>query len=622
MIRRPAEFRWIVYLLCVAMASGCSPRSRFIASSKSIDAFLNREAIEQINYEEEIPVASGPSCSESTPFALNADSASIPYWDLTLDEAIQFALSNSSVLRDLGATIIQAPGLSPTIYDPSIQATDPRFGAEAALSAFDAQLTQRAFWEKNDRALNNSLLGGGTNFFLQDLARYQTELRKRSATGTLFSLRHNIEDDLNNAPENIFGTNGQINAHAWTWNTEAEIRQPLLQGAGVEFNRIAGPDATPGVYNGVVIARVNERISSADFQLEVRNYLSNVENAYWELVFAYRELDAKKKARDRSLETWQQVKIRTEGGELESDKQAQAAEQYYRFQEEVETALSGRPVDGTRDFNGSTGGTFQGTGGVYVAERRLRLVIGVPINDGRLIRPTTEPVPAEVVMNWDQLAADALAQRTEIVRQRLRVKQRELERVASCNFLLPRLDAVGRYRRRGLGDALYNPRVPNPSTDPNAAAFVDSGSDEWQVGLELDMPIGFRQGSSGVRNAELAVARERAILGEIERRIVHDLSNALSEQIRTYHLVQTAYNRRLAAEKQYQILSSEEAQDRPDVDFNVQLDSVRRLADAETAYYRLLVGYAVALKNLHLEAGDLLQYCNVAYSDHSPVEAN
>jgi hypothetical protein len=346
-----------------------------------------------------------------------------------------------------------------------------------------------------------------------------------------------------------------------------------------------------------------------------------VENAYWELVFAYRELDVKKKARDRSLETWQQVKQRGELPGAETDKLAQAAEQYYRFQEEVETALSGRPVDGTRDFSGSTGGTFQGTGGVYVAERRLRLMIGAPINDGRLIRPITEPVPAELVVNWDQLASDALCHRTEVVRQRLRVKHRELERLASRNFLLPRLDAVGRYTRRGLGDGLYDPRVPNPSMDPAlAGTSVDSGTNEWQLGLELDMPIGFRQAASGVRYAELAVARERAILGELERQIIHDLSNALSEQVRTHQMVQTAYNRRQAAEQQFKILTSPDVQDRPDIDFNVQLDSVRRLAEAEAAYNRQLVGYAVALKNLHLEAGALLQYCNVAYSDDGAGE--
>jgi hypothetical protein len=67
------------------------------------------------------------------------------------------------------------------------------------------------------------------------------------------------------------------------------------------------------------------------------------------------------------------------------------------------------------------------------------------------------------------------------------------------------------------------------------------------------------------------------------------------------------------AEKQFEILASK--QEREDIDFNIMLDSIRRLAESEVVYNRALVGYAVALKNLHVETGDLMQYCNVQYSD-------
>ena len=460
--------------------------------------------------------------------------------------------------------------------------------------------------------LNNTFLGGGTNFFRQDLWRIENEITKYAATGTQFSLRHYIEDDFNNSPSNIFGSRGQINTHAWTWNSEAEIRQPLLQGAGVEYNRIAGPDAVPGVYNGVLIARVNTEISAADFQLALRDFLSNVENAYWDLVYAYRDLEVRKSVRDRSLQTWQRLQGLQRQELVELDKVAQAAEQYYRFSQDVETALSGRLVDGTRDFNGSTGGTFQGIGGIYVAERRLRLMMGLPINDGRLIRPVTEPVTANVVMNWDQLATTSIAQRTELLQQRLRIRRRSLELRASENFVKPDLDVVGRYRRRGFGDSLYDPHFVT-ITPPEA---VDAGTDEWQIGMELNMPIGLRQGHVAVANAQLALSRERAVLEEMERQVLHDLSNAVSEKTRLFQLVQTAYNRRSSALQQYTVLSSPAVQESTrGVDYDLLLDSERRLAEADADYYRAVVGYAVALKNVYLEAGSLMQYCNVHFRD-------
>ncbi len=608
--------KWAVGAVALALFVGCSHHQSFVDSGKQATE-LDEPVVTQASFEGPVePSDVAVAACVPPPFALDTDYATVDYWDLSLDQAIQTALANSTVLRDLGARIIQAPGLTPTIYGPSIQSTDPRFGKEAALSAFDAQFSTRAFFEKNDRILNNTLLGGGTNFFLQDLWRIQSELTKRAATGTQFTLRHYIEDDFNNSPSNIFGSDGQIHAHAWTWNVEAEIRQPLMQGAGVDFNRIAGPDATPGLYNGVLIARVNTEISAADFQLALRDFLSNVENAYWELVFAYRDLDIKKRARDRALETWQQLEGLSQRGaaDVTVDQVAQAAEQYYRFKQEVETALSGRLLDGTRSFNGSTGGTFQGTGGVYVAERRLRLIMGIQINDGRLIRPATEPATANVVMAWDQLATTSIAQRTELVQQRLRVKRRSLELTASENFLKPDLDVVGRYRRRGFGDQLYDPHF----TTITPPQDVDAGTNEWQIGMELNMPFGFRQAHSGVANAQLALARERAVLEEMERQIVHDVSNAVAEKSRMFQLVQTAYDRRISALKEYEVLIRPELFESPRgrrIDFNILLDAQRRLADAETDYYRAVVGYAVALKNVYVETGSLMEYCNVHFNE-------
>src|SRR5690606_19837581 len=95
------------------------------------------------------------------------------YWNLTLQEAIQIALTNSSVLRDLGGTILQSPANTPSIHGPALQASDPRFGIESALSAFDAQFSTNAFFEKNDRAINNRFFGGGTRLLEQDLHIYE-----------------------------------------------------------------------------------------------------------------------------------------------------------------------------------------------------------------------------------------------------------------------------------------------------------------------------------------------------------------------------------------------------------------------------------------------------------------
>ena len=67
----------------------------------------------------------------------------------------------------------------------------------------------------------------------------------------------------------------------------------------------------------------------------------------------------------------------------------------------MQTALSGEILDGTRVGNGSGGGTFRPTGGVLVAERRLRVLMGLSPTDGKLIRPTNEPIMAKVDFDWE-----------------------------------------------------------------------------------------------------------------------------------------------------------------------------------------------------------------------------
>jgi outer membrane protein TolC len=551
----------------------------------------------------------GHSVLASPQVPLTVEDTPREYWDLTLQEAARLALGNSRVLRDLGGALLRGAGTLATIHDPAIQETDPNFGPEAALSDFDAQFSTQVVIEKNDRALNNLFLGGGTQLFQQDLAVVPFELQKQAVTGSRFFLRNYIDYDANNALGNRF-------PHAWNWNVEAEIRQPLLQGAGVEFNRIAGPGGRPGSAHGVLIARLNSEISLADFESGLRDFLANVENAYWDLYFAYRDLDAKLAARDASLAIWQRIRTLSEarrrGGEAENE--ARAREQYYRFQAEVQESLSGRSLEPTRTFNGSTGGTFRGTAGVQVAERRLRLLMGVDQSDGRLIRPIEEPTTAPVVFDWQGLTAEALFRRPELQRQRRLVKRRELELIASKNYLRPRLDVLGRYRWRGFGRDLMDGANDADEFDNAWANLLEGNYQEWNLGMELKFPIGFRQAHLGVRNAQLRLARERDILSELERQILHGVADAYADVKRAYALAQTNYERRVAAQQQLDALRLKDEQGR-ELDWGQLLEAWRRTADAESQLHRSLVEYVVAVKNVHFEKGSLLDYNEIYLAD-------
>jgi outer membrane protein TolC len=558
------------------------------------------------------------------PWTLTTEGAP-EYWDMSLQEAIQIALTNSRVLRDLGGAVVRAPATTRTTLDPAVVETDPRFGIEAALSEFDAQFLTSVFWEKNDRALNNQFFGGGARQLHQDAGVFQSAITKRAATGSRFTIRHNVDYDANDSPGNLF-------ASAWNTNVEMEVRQPVLRGSGTQFNRIAGPDRIPGVYEGVLIARLNADVALTDFETAVRDLVSNVENAYWDLYAGYRALDARVEARDLALNTWRKInalqQVDREGGEAENE--AQAREQFYRFQQEVQNALSGEPFEMTRNWNGLPGGSFRTTGGVLMAERRLRLMMGLPPSDGRLLRPSEEPVIAKIALDWEQVKQEATTRRSELRRQKWQIRRRELELMASKNNLLPQLDGVARYRWRGFGDDLF-PMQPHLAQFDNAYGDLTNGDfQEWQLGFELNVPIGFRQAHTAARNAELLLARERALLEDQQREIVHEAADAIAEMDRAYSVLQSNYNRVLASRDQLQAFKTKE-ETGGSVSLDLMLDAQRRVADTAAEYAHNRARYAVAAKNVHFVKGTLLdqdgvylaegQWNEKAYQDAADLEA-
>ncbi|MEZ6059006.1 MAG: TolC family protein [Planctomycetaceae bacterium] len=535
------------------------------------------------------------------------------YRDMDLNAVLRTAMENSTVLRDIGGVVLRSPGTTTTRYTSQLQETDPRFGMEAALSAFDAQLAASAAFNNNNRLFNNTFFAGGTRAFSQDLNDYQIELSKLTATGSRVALRGVANYDANNAPANTF-------ASAWQSWLEGEIRQPLLQGGGLEFNRIAGPGGTPGIYNGILIAKVNNDVNNADFTVALRDYVSNIENAYWDLYLAYRELDARKKAMEHALITWNSRKA-TEQNTQDLSEESLARHQYFQFKSEVDEALSGRLLQGTQTRNGSKGGTLQSTGGVLTAERRLRLLIGLPASDGMLLRPSEEPTMAQIHFDWQSGSQEALTQRPELARQQLIVKKSEMELLAARNFLNPRLDAFGRYRFRGFGHDLIANGFQG-GTEPASALgnLVTGDQQEWALGVELTVPIGYRQAHAAVSNAELSLARARAIQREQQREVISDLSGAIADSARAYVAVQNNLNQYLAAQEYLKALTVRSNQ-RIDVDVDRLLDAQRRVVESEIRFFRSRAEYAVALKNIHYEKASLLSYRDLRLNDTEPVIA-
>ncbi|TWU31543.1 TolC family protein [Novipirellula artificiosorum] len=528
------------------------------------------------------------------------DFAAVDYQNLSLNEAIQTALEHSEVMRDLGATVLRAPQTLITQQTKPLAEFDPQTSIESALSAFDAQLYAMGKWQNNDRKFNNRFFGGGANAFKQDTHDYIAQLSKRTATGAELAVRNVIDYDANNAT-------GNITDSAWQSQIHAEMRQPLMQGGGIQFNRIAGPASQPGIYSGVLVAKVNNDITSSRFRQGTRDFLSNVVNAYWDLYFAYRDLDAKREALERSRQTWQSYEAQKSSNRKSGAAEALAREQYFRFQSELQDAIAGKLIQRTQVNNSTSGGTFAGLGGVLAAERRLRLLIGLPVTSSQLLRPMDEPLSAPMVFDWDSISVEALRLRGELQQQRLLVKRREMEVLAARNFLMPSLDLVTIYRVRGLDKDLAGDR----------SAYSELGSfdfQEYEAGLEFKLPIGLRQGYLAVRHAKTQLVRDRAVLEEQERQVLHDLAAVVGESDRAFLQMQTNMNRYLAASEALEVLETNREAGMP-VNLEQLLDAQRRVSESQSRYFLSLTEYTLAAKNVQFEKGTLLQAANLFLVD-------
>ena len=150
--------------------------------------------------------------------------------------------------------------LTPTVYDPALVETDPFRGVESALAQFDVQLSSSLTWERQNRPQN---VGGPGTIILTTLVgctgNWTTGLQKRTATGATLGSRMKpyTTITIHQFDRRVSHRRGQL---------ITTFQQPLLQGAGLTYNRIAGPDAFENLYGRPNFRGVLLRVS-ADISL-------------------------------------------------------------------------------------------------------------------------------------------------------------------------------------------------------------------------------------------------------------------------------------------------------------------------------------------------------------------
>ena len=619
---------WASLVLSGGLLVGCSTSEKKLSYVGETDLQHYKDVVTSIDY---------PVVNQETPDEVSysdeprriRNPRKDEIWNLGLEEALHTALANNEIIRDNGQflspgnRLLTNPDFVQSVYDPALQDTSTLFGqngVEAALSEFDSQFTANMLFGRSQQISEtnsfNRIQAGDTQAIQS--GDFRATLSKIFANGSQASVQHNVLwQGFNSGTgagaggtrlfNSYFTNNPSATQNGGIPGLEFDYRQPLWAGGGTRFTRIAGPISrrptlqnVPQVNQGVVISRIRTDIALADFEQATIGLVKDVEDVYWELYLSYRAYDTDMTARNSFLHTWREVKAKTdqglEGGSAADE--AQARDSYFDARAASENSLSN----------------------VYNTEGRFRRLLGLPVNDGRIIRPANEPTTAEFLPDWRTSLVEALTRRVELRKQKWNVKSLEFQLEASKSLTNPRLDFVARYQINGFGDQLFGNAEHAPSVaggNGRSSSFYENLLSANQtgggLGVEFSMPIGFRAAHSQVRNLELKLAKAQAGLSAQEFEISHELANAFRQLDTTFQTAQTYFNRRRAAERRMQANDAQYKAGKGNVD--QLLRAQISLAQAEKAYYQSVVGYNRAILDMKYRKGTLMDDNNVFLSE-------
>jgi outer membrane protein TolC len=506
------------------------------------------------------------------------------------DTLISF--SNPNVF---GSDAIRVLALDPAIVGSNI---------EASLAKFDVQWNTSMTWNVTDEpgTLPNVPFASQIVNYNQ-AAQFQTGLLKPLPTGGVAGITFNTAYQY---AHNLPSTTNPATNPSYRPSLQFQFEQPLLQGYGVEINQLRAthpgsvltPFNTGGRVEGIVITRLRFDQSRAEFERNVQFMVTNVEVAYWNLYGAYWNLYSREQALRQAYEAWRINKSRYESGRIAIQDFAQTRQQYELFRAQRLAVL------------GSGGRVAGGSNGVLEAERQLRGLLGLPIEDDTRIVPSDKPTLAPYRPDWNTSVNEAMALRPELVLARQDLKFRQLDLINQRNLLLPDLRFISTYNINAIGTDL-----DGGGTSPgNALANLAKDKfNDWEVGLRLNVPIGFRDAHSAVRVARLNLARSYAVLQDQEMKVQRLLVRYYRKLFEDYEVIIAQRAQREAAAQQLEARFKEFLAGRGTLD--ILLEAQRVWADALRDEYLSIVDYNQAIAQFELAKGTILQFNNVVITE-------
>lgn len=416
-----------------------------------------------------------------------ASTPAVIYLPLTLQDAIESALSDSSIVRTLEGrvNIAEITPADVAIAEARIDVERGRFQPELSANFDGSQVNQPP----------NAFFGPGIAANTRrDVANANIRITQPLQTGGSVSVGIEPPTAYLYFPDGVGA--GEFNP-IYSTDLVIRVKQPVLRGAG---RKIA---LAP-----IRIAHTQANQSRWDLEEVLNSQIRSITQGYWQLYAAHLQLHAVKSVMPLAEES-----VRIEMLRLQADRSILADVARARVQ-----------LDGFR----RTESTIQGTVRKRVLQLR-QLMGGQPIVDPLLV-PSEKPVETQPPSDTSSLIQVAMMSRPSLNLLRERIKERCLILSVAENGVLPSLDLRGDYWMNGLAE-----RLDDSFQQASTRDYTD-----WTLGFGVDVPLGNKTARSRRRMAELSLAREQMRLTATEQGVAFEITELVSDLLAAWQRIEIA----------------------------------------------------------------------------------
>jgi outer membrane protein TolC len=459
------------------------------------------------------------------------------------------------------------------------------FGVGTNVSSYDPVIQAKGYADHTTQLLTNHSIYGVPVYHLNEILGNASYIQS-FPTGTYFETDFNNNRQTSNSPNNTL--NPQLYA-----NVQVILSQQLLAGFGT------GPNL-----RYLHIAKTNQKISDIAFKAQIIATVTQICDIYWDLVNAYDT----EQVGERSV-SFAETTLDTARKQL----QLQAIPEMDVLKAESELA--------TRQQDLTVARTNLELQELYMKNAITRsfddpILQELPVvptdHLAAQIQPETRPI--------QQSIADALKNRTEVQQSALDLTNRELTRKTARNALLPQLNVYGFYSGTGFGG------TPNPAYIAGGGSVeappdyggtlenaLNNSSPEYQVGLQLNLPLRNRVAKADQYRTELEYRQSQVLAEELKKNIVIEVRNARYAQEQGASRVDAARKARDLAQRTLDIMQKEQ---KLGVGSNQQtLAAEHDLALAESALVTAETAYEKARIEVKRATGSVLEDYGISIAD-------